>query len=426
MPQLLERFGLYRLKYEATRHISLWTAPTKRVPYLLIFLLLSSTTWAETPWDLKQISRPPKVFPAASPQEKGLRALFFEGPEWQGKPTRVFAWYGLPARREARKSPAIVLVHGGLGTAFAEWVKFWNDKGYAAIAIDTCGSMPSRGVDEPQGLKDRPRHAFAGPPCWDASFEQVQWPVHDQWTYHAVADIMLANSLLRSFAEVDPQRIGITGISWGGYLTAIASSVDPRFRFSIPVYGCGFRGDNPEWPAIASKIGQVNAQKWLNLWDPSVYLPQARMPFLWVDGSNDFFCPLNQLQKSYGLPSGPKYLSIRLRMTHSQEAGQAPPEILAFADQLLQGGVPLAAIQSHGQSAGRVWAKFRSARPIARAELVYTSDTGPWKGRTWSTEPAHVKSNKHMVDAIRHAGAAVFYFNIYDDRGRMVSGPLQS
>ena len=30
-----------------------------------------------------------------------------------------------------------------------------------------------------------------------------------------------------------------TGVSWGGYLTCIASSLDPRFAFAAPVYGCG-------------------------------------------------------------------------------------------------------------------------------------------------------------------------------------------
>ena len=36
----------------------------------------------------------------------------------------------------------MVLVHGGGGTAFAEWVKAWTSRGYAAIAMDTCGQIP--------------------------------------------------------------------------------------------------------------------------------------------------------------------------------------------------------------------------------------------------------------------------------------------
>ena len=55
------------------------------------------------------------------------------------------------------------LVHGGGGTAFADWVKLWNSRGYAAIAMDNCGSIPSRGSGEPGGADNRPRRAAAAP-----------------------------------------------------------------------------------------------------------------------------------------------------------------------------------------------------------------------------------------------------------------------
>ena len=48
----------------------------------------------------------------------------------------MFAWCGLPAAAAGTKSPAMVLVHGGGGTAFEHWVRLWNDRGYAAIAMD--------------------------------------------------------------------------------------------------------------------------------------------------------------------------------------------------------------------------------------------------------------------------------------------------
>ena len=52
----------------------------------------------------------------------------------------------------------MVLVHGGGGTAEAEWVRIWNARGYAAISMDTCGCVPG---GEP-GV--RPRHEFGGSP----------------------------------------------------------------------------------------------------------------------------------------------------------------------------------------------------------------------------------------------------------------------
>jgi dienelactone hydrolase len=216
---------------------------TLRAVFICCLATLSIHAWANGPWDLKRLSQPPKVHPATVPHDPSMRAIFYDGLPWKGKLTRVFAWYGVPARKGAERLPAMVLVHGGGGTTFANWVKLWSDRGYAAMAMDTCGSMPSRGYGEPEGADRRQRHEFSGPPGWDGAFEQVDGLVEDQWPYQAVADILLANSLLRSFPEIDANRIGITGISWGGYLASMAASVDQRFRLAVPVYGCGFLGD---------------------------------------------------------------------------------------------------------------------------------------------------------------------------------------
>jgi dienelactone hydrolase len=243
-------------------------------------------------------------------------------------------------------------VHGGGGTAFANWVRLWNGRGYAAIAIDTCGSVPiSAGNDTWQ------RSPFGGPPCWEESFDQLDWPEKDQWPYHSVAAIILANSLLRSFPEIDPDRIGITGISWGGYLTALAASIDRRFRFAAPVYGCGFLGEDSYWVPQFRMMGAAKAREWLRLWDPSIYLKKAKMPFLWVDGTNDEFYPLDSLRKSYLLPHVPRTLSIRVRMTHSHDEGERPEEIFAFADHLLRSMPPLATVRTtaHGRTDTGPW-----------------------------------------------------------------------
>ena len=112
------------------------------------------------------------------------------------------------------------------------------------------------------------------------------------------------HSLIRSLPEVDPERTGVTGISWGGYLTCIVAGVDPRFKLAVPVYGCGFYRDTLFQDNL-KQLTHDNADRWLAWWDPSVYLGLAKMPMLWVTGSNDFAYTLNALQPSYRLPNGP-------------------------------------------------------------------------------------------------------------------------
>ncbi len=363
-------------------------------------------------WDLGVLSKAPAVSPAAGFEAEGVKAIFYQGPPYEGEATRVFAWLGLPRLAPGQKAPGMVLVHGGGGTAFAEWVRLWTSRGYAAIAMDTCGCVP-KGT---YGNWHRDEHG--GPPGW-GGFDQIDEPREDQWTYHAVAAAILASSLLRSLPEVDPDRIGLTGISWGGYLACILAGADPRLRLVVPVYGCGFTLDMSFAGAVRG-LGKERGDRWMRWWDPSVYLPAAPMPMLWVTGSNDFAYTFNALQKSYRLPKGPRTLCIRLRMPHGHGGpGENPEEIHAFADSILKGGDSLPRITGQGRDGKHVWATFESTVPVVSAELNITKDLGNWPDRKWDALPAKVEAGK--VTAELPDGVTVYYLNLYDRRSLCVS-----
>lgn len=380
---------------------------------VLPFVSLPTAASAPMIWDMKALSKPPRAFAAPGFVEEGVQALFFEGPGCGDRPsTRVFAWMGFPKVQPGQKVPGMVLVHGGGGTAFANWVRLWNERGYAAIAMDTCGCVP-RGT---YGNWDR--HPDGGPPGW-GGFDQMDRPLRDQWTYHAVSAAILAHSLLRAQPQVDPNRIGLTGISWGGWLTCIIAGVDSRFRFAAPVYGCGFTDENV-WRDVFRSLPPDRAREWMANWDPSVYLPRVRMPMLWVTGTNDFAYTLATLQKSYRLARGPRTLAIRIRMPHGHgPAGEAPKEIWDFADSIVKGGVPLTRIIDQGRAGDTVWARFRTRRRMVRAELCFTRDGGPWPDRHWESIPAVV--SKGRVTATLPAGTTVYFINLFDDRDCVVS-----
>jgi dienelactone hydrolase len=392
----------------------------KRVISLLFAAgIFMFAAWANgapaSPWNLSALSAAPPMACAPEFQEPGVKALFYEGLPYKGQPTRAFAWYGAPATDAGKKLPAMVLVHGGGGTAFAAWVRLWNQRGYAAIAMDTCGCVPRGEYGKWE------RHAHGGPAGW-GDFEHTGEAPQDQWTYHAIADVILAHSLLRSFPEVDPARIGLTGISWGGYLTCITAGIDNRFAFAVPVYGCGYLGDDSAWLDAFKNLGAEKAAHWLKFWDPSRYLAQAYMPMLWVTGSNDFAYPMDSLQKSYRLPQGPRQLCIRLRMPHGHGgAGENPEEIHAFAENLFDHGAPLPKITGQGREGANVWAAYASETPIAKAELNYTKATGKWQDRLWENVPATVDAAANKVSAVLPEGTTVYYLNLYDNRDLVVS-----
>ncbi len=366
-------------------------------------------------WDLKALGKAPATYPADGIIAKEVKALFYDGPDFQGKPTRVFAYYGAPPVPAGKKVPAMVLIHGGGGTAFDSWVRLWNSRGYAAIAMDLCGCVPvgSDGKWE--------RHERGGPPGW-GGFDQLERRLADQWTGQAVADIVLAHSLIRSFPEVDAARIGVTGISWGGYLTCIVAGVDQRFRFAAPVYGCGFLGENSTWVGQFAAMGEEKAGQWLAQWDPSAYLGDAILPMLWVTGSNDFAYPMDSLQKSYRLARGPRTICLRLRMPHGHGgAGENPVEILVFANHLFNHGTPLAKVTRQGREGNEAWARYESKTPIAKAELNFTTAIGKWQDRKWETIPATLDAARRRVSATLPEGTRVYYLNIVDERELVVS-----
>src|SRR4051812_4404664 len=99
---------------------------------LLLVFHSSSLGKQMGPWDLDSLRRPPKVTTLET--GKTLTSLYYEGEPYRGKPTRVFAYLAHPAKADG-KLPAMVLVHGGGGTAFREWAELWAKRGYVALAM---------------------------------------------------------------------------------------------------------------------------------------------------------------------------------------------------------------------------------------------------------------------------------------------------
>jgi dienelactone hydrolase len=375
-------------------------------------------------WPLATLSRPPATFPAPGFSAPGVQALFYESVPYQGRPTRVFAWLGVPEVPAGQTCPGVVLLHGGGGTAMDEWVRLWNARGYAAIAMDQCGCVETR--PDCRSYGDHQRHEFAGPPGWDDSFDHTADPIEDQWPYHAVAAAIAGHSLLAAQPGVDAGRIGITGISWGGYATCLVAAIDLRLRGAVPVYGCGFLGLDSGWSDNAFRTRPAEqVRHWLDLWDPSHYLPGVTLPMCWVSGTNDSPYPLPILQKSYQLPRGSRTICIRVEMGHSHPHGWAPAEIGVFMDSIVRGDEPLPRLRDQGRDGNKVWAVCESIRPIAKAELCVTRAWGHWTDRKWNIHPARFDAATGRIEADLPPRATAWFLNVFDDRNGVVSTPHQ-
>lgn len=368
------------------------------------------------PWQVDLLQHTPLAYPVEGYVATDAKAVLLEGPPYKGRPTRFFAWYGIPQTKAGQKVPGIVLVHGGGGTADIAWVKQWNARGYAAIALDTSATMPPLGegapIPNPQG----------GPKGSDHCFLQLDDDLGDQWAYHGVADIVLAHSFLRSFENVDENRTGITGISWGGYLTSIAIGIDHRFKFAVPVYGCGFLAEDSAWAARFADMGEARLALWKQYWDPARYLSNATLPILWINGDMDgaFSLKITRMS-SLAATASQRYLSIQPSMPHGHSAGQAAREIPAFAEQVLNGGRPLAQVREQGWRGSYVWAKFVDVGLVKMARCGYTRDMGRWMDRKWTVVPATWNDGPGEATFSVPDDATASYFVLTDDRGLLAS-----
>lgn len=359
----------------------------------------------------------PKTYPIKEPNPEGVNSIVIEGEEYKGVRTRFFAWWALPKGASiTNRVPGIVLVHGGGGTAFSSWVKTWADRGYAAIAMDTCGGFPKAA----KSLGGMLRHKYSGPPGWgEKIFSFANDPLKDQWAFHAVSTIIRSHSFLRSLPEVDKDKIGLTGISWGGYLTACTAGIDDRFAFAVPVYGSAFLRDHSVWSEQLKSLGAVGA-RWDELWDAKNFLPSVKMPILWVTGSNDYFFPLDSLQRGYDLmPKAPR-LAVRVRMPHGHAPQGDPREITAFANHFAFGkpAFPEFSTDLKGRNLSVKWNGF--GRKAVRAELVYTSSAD----KIWSKRKYEMVSIPFANDELSVTvpdEALLFWVNVTFDDGILSS-----
>lgn len=364
---------------------------------------------------LGDLKTPPAVHAADGFAPAGsIKPLFFEGLPYQGKPTRVFAWLGLPAERTG-KVPGVVLVHGGGGTAFKEWVQQWNAQGFAAISVAVEGQTDERIAGAPPGAQWQ-RHAAAGP-ARQGIYGDSAAPLADQWMYHAVADVVLANSLLRSLPEVDAAKVGVCGISWGGIITSTVVGIDPRFAFGIPIYGCGALDSIPNQYGRA--LGELALYR--EVWEPLVRLPRAAMPLLWLTGPRDAHFPLDAQQTSYRAAPGPRLVSIPFDMKHSHPAGWNPPDSYAFAKAVVETGRPWAREVSHEIRDANARVTFEVTREVTAATLVFK------RAADWEKLPAQLEtaSGRVTATAIVPAGATAYFFNL-DAAGLTLSSELQA
>lgn len=95
---------------------------------------------------------------------------------------------------------------------------------------------------------------------------------------------------LASLPEVDPSRLGVTGISGGGWQTVMLSALDPRVAVSVEVAGIGSRESNIVHPVDTQEVEEEAPDLMLNETYPEFVAMRAPKPTLLIHNAVDSCC----------------------------------------------------------------------------------------------------------------------------------------
>ena len=205
-----------------------------------------------------------------------------ESVEWNNEGFHNQGWLLYPAHYDPKKTyPMIVVVHGGPSSAV---IPRWPGVGYGAAplsALDYFVFMPN------------PRGSFG-------QGEKYVQANRKDFGYGDLRDVLAGVDAVEKKVPVDDKRLGLTGWSYGGFMSMFAPTQTQRFRAVVAGAGISnwqsYYGENliDQWmppffgatvyddPAVYAKSSAIN------------FIKKVKTPMLIVVGDRDAECPAPQ------------------------------------------------------------------------------------------------------------------------------------
>jgi dipeptidyl aminopeptidase/acylaminoacyl peptidase len=206
--------------------------------------------------------------------------LTWTGPDgWE-----IEGWLIRPPPASGEPTPLILTVHGGPHHMYGHTFYFQNQAlagaGYAVLYTNPRGST---GYGQ----------AFAAAADWGEKDYQ---------------DIMAGVDAALEHGGIDPTRLGVTGISYGGFMTDWIIGHTDRFTGAVSVNGVsnfvsffGVADIGPLWferefPDLFGSPFWKDRDTWQHYIDrsPITYVDRIETPLLLIQSENDFRCPIDQ------------------------------------------------------------------------------------------------------------------------------------
>ncbi|WP_058302612.1 S9 family peptidase [Gorillibacterium timonense] len=212
----------------------------------------------------------------AVPQELWVERSGFRLQGWVVKPKNASG---------ARSVPTVLFIHGGphamYATSYNHEFQMHAAEGMAVIYMNPRGSF---GYGQ----------SFAKASMGDVGGEDYK-------------DLMFfLDAALQLHPELDPARLGLTGGSYGGFMTNWILGRNPRFRAAVThrsisnwlsLYGTSDIG----FEYTETEVGGTPWDNYAYLWErsPLPYIKNIETPLLIVHAEQDYRCPIEQAEQLY-------------------------------------------------------------------------------------------------------------------------------
>lgn len=193
----------------------------------------------------------------------------------------IHGWH-LPPAGIPRSAPLVLNVHGGphgcFGNAFVLEFQLLASQGYGVLYLNPRGSV-GYGKD-------------------------FTYAVREDWGGNDFQDLMAGINYAIDAGWADPERLGITGLSYGGFMTNWAVGQTKRFGAAVSHNGIA---------AYDSHFGTSDFGAFLEWefrgtpWDseayrrcsPLTYIKDATTPLLLLHSENDLRCPIGESEQMF-------------------------------------------------------------------------------------------------------------------------------
>jgi dipeptidyl aminopeptidase/acylaminoacyl peptidase len=183
-----------------------------------------------------------------------------------------------------KKYPSIMEIHGGPLTQYGKF--FMHEFYYLAAhgyVVYFCNPRGGRGYGE--------EHAKA---------------IHKDWGRADYTDLMAWADYVERLPYIDPDRMGVTGGSYGGYMTVWIIGHTQRFKAAVSQrcvsnFVSMWGSSDFNWAFQTELDNKPPFEDLQNFWDhsPIAYIGNARTPTLVIHSENDLRCPIEQSEQVF-------------------------------------------------------------------------------------------------------------------------------